>query len=259
MERFARRQRIALVDANAAHVVGALLITHRWRRAGLVLGLLIGAVWSLRHGSLDLNFVAGFLGWFVGAVIAEWRISRLDQGEQRRVAGLAPRSISRYVTPLVLGVTAGVAAILLAVAIAALTRVGVTWSWVGWVAYSLAVAAAMALTARAIVNRPSGFADESVREADDALRCHGLTVLAGSTVAAAYPAIAGLALLTAYPDGVPFSVDPAWTFLIVVVLVALGWWVAVRSPSAREVRVAPIADPPTDESGRESEPESTPA
>ncbi|HHU09010.1 MAG TPA: hypothetical protein GXZ60_03185 [Intrasporangiaceae bacterium] len=259
VERFARRQRIAVVDANAAHVVGALLITHRWRRAGLVLGLLIGVVWSLQHASLNLNFLAGFLGWFVGAVVAEWRISRLDQGEQRRVAGLEPRSVTRYVTPLVLGIAAVIAIAVVVVAGAALARDGATWSWARWVLYSVAVVVVLALTARTIVGRPSGFVDPEVREADDALRCHGLTVLAGSAVAAAYPAIVELAVLAAYPDGVPSSVDPGWTFLIFVVLVALGWWVAVRSPSAREGRVARTADPSGDESGRESEPESTPA
>ena len=91
VERFARRQRLELTDANAGYVVSALLITHRWRRAGLVLGLgLAGLAWSLQHGSISLHFLAGFLGWFVGAVVAEWRISRLD----RQVSGRLPDSIT---------------------------------------------------------------------------------------------------------------------------------------------------------------------
>lgn len=243
VERFAARQHLEITDGNAAHVVGALLITHRWRRAGLVLGLAVGLVWSLQYGSLTLHFLTGFLGWFVGAVVAEWRINGLDQPGPRRAAGLEPRSLTRYVTPVVLVVASVAAVILVVVGVAAVVRTGMTWDWVGWAAYSGAVMVVLAVTARAIVARPSGFVDSAVREADDALRCHGLTVLAGSGVAAAYPPIAGLAVMTAHPDGVPSSGGPAWTLLIMVVFVLLGLWVAVWSASARAVRDIPAGLP----------------
>lgn len=236
VERFARRQRLELVDASSPHVVAALLITHRWRRAGLVLGVLVGSAWSLQYGSLTLHFLTGFLGWFVGAVVAEWRISGLDQPGTRRVAGLEPRSLTCYVTPVVLVATSVVAVVLVFAGVAAVIRTGMTWDWVGWATYSGAVMAVLALTARAIVARPSGFVDSAVREADEALRCHGLTVLVGSGVAAAYPPIAGLAVLAIHPDGVPYPMDPAWTLLVMVALVVLGLWVAVWSPSARTAR-----------------------
>ncbi|KAB7744454.1 hypothetical protein GA707_07450 [Nostocoides sp. F2B08] len=250
MDRFARRQHVEIVDANAAHVVSAMLITHRWRRAGLVLGVLGGLVWSLQYGSLTLHFFTGFLGWFVGAVIAEWRISGLDQPGTRRVATLQPRSLSRYVTPVVLIAAALVVVVLVLTGIVAAVRAGVTWSWGGWMAYAFAVTAVLTLTARAIVARPSGFADAAVREADDALRCHGLTVLVGSGIAAAYPPIAGLALHASHPKGVPTSTDPAWTLLVMAALILAGWWVAAWSPSARarrELASAPSAPHPLEQ------------
>lgn len=236
VERFARRQHLDLDDANAGHVVAALLITHRWRRAGLVLGILAGVLWSMQYGSLTLHFLTGFLGWFVGAVIAEWRISGLDQPGTRRVAAVEPRHLSRYITPVVLLAASLVAVVLVTAGITAAARAGVSWGWGGWMAYSAAVTIGLAVTARAIVARPSGFVDAAVREADDALRCHGLTVLVGSGIAAAYPPIVGLALQATHPNGVPTSADPAWTLLVMAALILLGWWVAVWSPSTRAGR-----------------------
>ena len=49
VDRFARRQRLTITEANATHVVAALLVTHRWRRAGLVWGLAMGVLLSLIH------------------------------------------------------------------------------------------------------------------------------------------------------------------------------------------------------------------
>lgn len=252
VDRFAARQELRLVAANATHTVGALLLTHRWRRAGLVVGLLAGVVWSLQYGSLTLHFLAGFLGWFAGAVIAEWRISGLDRPSARRVADLQPRRVSSYVTPGVLAVTALTALAVVVVASIALARAGATPAWFGWMAYALGVVAVLYLTARAVVGRPSGFADADVREADDALRCHGLTVLAGSGIAASYPAMTGLAVQAAYPGGVPGSADPGWSLLIMIGLIVLGWWVAVGSPSPRRRR--PASAPHRDDTARDAAP-----
>jgi hypothetical protein len=233
VERFARRQLLGLVESNSSHVVAALLITHRWRRAGLVLGILVGLVWSLQSGSFTLHLLAGFLGWFAGAVVAEWRISALDQPGSRRTAALERRSVSRYVTPVVMALVCVVAVSLVGISIVALVAAGVTGSWLTWAGYSVVVVCGLAATARALVGRPSGFRAPGLREADDALRCHGLTVLAGSGVAAAYPPIAGFSVLAAYPDGVSSPGDPAWVVLILIVLVLLGLWIAVWSQSAR--------------------------
>ncbi len=234
VDRFARRQSLELTPTNATHVVGALLITHTWRRAGLALGLLLGAGFDIRHGVLGLHLLGGFLGWFAGAVIAEWRIGSLDEPGERRAADLSPRGVGRFLTPLVVGlaaVSALVCGILLIVAIA---RTGVPGDLLPWLVYLVALGLVLALTARAIINRPSGFADPDLREADDALRCHGLTVLAGCGIAAAYPAVTAL-VLTAYPD-MSASWSLMWTAWILIGCVALGWWVATKSPSARAGR-----------------------
>lgn len=238
VERFAARQRLAVTDGNAAHVVGALLITHRWRRAGLVLGLAVGVVWSLREASLTVHFLAGLLGWFAGAVVAEWRVSGLHDPGARRVAALAPRGVALYLTPAVrvlAGLTGAAVLVLLA---AAAARGGVSSAWAGWLGYSAALAGVLALTARAVVARASGFVEPDLREADDALRCHGLTVLAGTGIAASYPAISGLVALVATPDRASGTNDGSWALLIFVACLLTGLWVAVWSPSAREARAS---------------------
>ena len=236
VERFSRRQRLELTDDNATHVVGALLVTHRWRRAGLVVGLGVGLLWSMLHGALTLHLIAGLLGWFVGAVVAEWRIGRLARPGERRSAALAPRGVARYLTAGVRAIVALVGVGLLVLLVLAAVRGGGQGAWWGWLGYVVVLGAGLVLTARAVVERPSGFVDAGVRAADDALRCHGLTVLAGSAVAAAYPAIAGLALLVAYPTGVPVSAEPPWAVGIVLGCLVTGYLVAAWSPSTRAAR-----------------------
>ena len=88
-DRFERRQALLITQANAPHVVAALTISHRWRRVGLVVGLAAGILWSMKDGALTFNLLAGFLGWFAGAVVAQWRIGTLDQPGERRVASLS--------------------------------------------------------------------------------------------------------------------------------------------------------------------------
>jgi hypothetical protein len=236
VERFSRRQRLELTDGNAPHVVVALLVTHRWRRAGLVVGLGVGLLWSMRNGALTLHLIAGLLGWFVGAVVAEWRIGRLTPAGNRRIAGLAPRGISRYLTAEVRAIIALVGAGLVVLLVVSAVRGGVRGEWWAWLGYVLALGSGLGLTARAVVARPSGFVDGGVRAADDALRCHGLTVLAGSAVAAAYPALVGLALLAVYPAGRHPTTDPPWALAVVVVCLLTGYLVAVWSPSTRAAR-----------------------
>ena len=187
----------------------------------------------MRGGQLTLNFLAGFLGWFAGLVVAQWRIGTLDQPGERRVASLSSRNLRDYVTGNNL-LLVGVAVFAwLVLAVLAVLRVGFTVEWWGYLLYSVLVLGALALTARTVINRPSGFVDPDVREADHALRAHGLTVLVGSTIALLYPPIWTFAVQVAYPDGVPFSIDPVWTFLIMLACLLVGWYVASASRSVR--------------------------
>jgi hypothetical protein len=233
VERFADRQRLELTDDNAAHVVRALLVTHRWRRAGLVVGLAVGLLRSALQGSLSLHLIAGLLGWFVGAVIAEWRIGQLVQPGERRAAEPSPRVAARYLTGEVRLIVALVAAVLITLLLVAGVLGGAESSWWWWLSYVLALGTGLFMTVRTVVGRPSGFVGTDVRAADEALRCHGLTVLAGAAIAASYPALVGLALTVAHPAGVPASADPPWGLGIVVLCLVTGYLVAVWSPSTR--------------------------
>ncbi|MDO5676620.1 MAG: hypothetical protein Q4G35_03820 [Propionibacteriaceae bacterium] len=237
VESFEGRQVVTLNRSNAPHVVAALTIVQRWRRAGLAVGPGLGALWSLKDGELNFNLLAGFLGWFAGMVIAQWRINRLDEPGQWRSASLSSRSILSYVTRANLalfGITAAAWAVL---AVVSAVKAGFTGQWAGYLAYSVLVLGALALTGRAIINRPSGFVDDGVREADDALRGHGLTVLVGSAIALLFPPIWAFSMQAAYPDGVPYSMDPAWALFIMFACLAVGWHVASASRSVREKRL----------------------
>ena len=235
VERFERRQVLQITPANAAHVISAMTITHRWRRVGLVIGIGIGILWSLKDGALTFNLLAGLLGWFAGLAIAQWRIGTLTEPGERRAATLSSRSVTNYVTTpnlVLLGIT------ILAVVVLAITSIvhaGYSTAWLGSMLYCVIVMGALALAARAVVNRPSGFVDDDVREADDALRGHSLTVLVGCAIALAYPPIWDFAVQTAYPDGVAYSMDPSWVFFILA-CVLIGWHVASASKSARALR-----------------------
>ena len=242
VDRFEQRQRLVVQPTVATYVVSALLIPFRWRRAGLLLGLLLGMLWSLRSGSLTLSFLPGFLGWFAGAVIAQWRMGSLRQVGERRIASLAPRNLRSYLTRFTEGAVALAEGVTIVAAGLALARSGWSVEWFGWAAYAVLACAALVFTAHTIVARASGFTDPAMTEADDALRTYGLAVISGCAIAATYPAISGFALLAAYPDGVPFPVDPAWTLLVFLGCVWLGWFVATRSRSVRAQAPAAAAE-----------------
>ena len=239
VDRFARRQHLVVDTANGGHVVRALALVLRWRRLGLVTWFAVAALVSVTRGELTVDFVAMFLGWFAGAVVAEWLAAGLPAGSGPRRATLRARSLGTYVTALdrvllfaVLGLTAAVAAVAFVGAVAT----GRAGTWAVWVAGTLAAAAALAVTARRVVRRPQPTDDRSLLAADDALRAHSLTVLCGCAIAASGVPLGRLADLAAgvLPEG-------AWSggtsdgvgALALVVCVALGWFVADRSASVR--------------------------
>ena len=80
VDRFAARQVLPITPVNGEQVVRALGITHRWRRLGLMSGFAVAATVAAMQARIEVNFLAMFLGWFVGAVIAEWRISAPSGG-----------------------------------------------------------------------------------------------------------------------------------------------------------------------------------
>ncbi|MDQ1715309.1 MAG: hypothetical protein QOC60_1254, partial [Frankiaceae bacterium] len=87
--KFARRQTLFITPDNGNMVIAYLATTRRWRAAGLAMGVVVSIAWSFGNG-FSVNMVQLIAGWFAGAVIAEWRISRLPVGT-RRAASLQPR------------------------------------------------------------------------------------------------------------------------------------------------------------------------
>lgn len=244
VEAFARRQALVLTEANAPLVVASLTITHRWRRFGLVTGVALGFMWALPQGRVELNFVAMLLGWFAGAVVAEWRVSAPERGTRRR-ADLAPRTLASYVTATnraSLGVVLGLLA--LAMARSGMLAVARPALWSSWlIATAECVVGGLVLwaVARRVVGRarPS---EPDLRNADDALRSNSLTALSGSAVAlAAVPAASYVQILVAtdpHYNAIDLATVASGAAVVVMTLVlaALGYWMAVWSPSLRALQ-----------------------
>ncbi len=188
VQAFARRQHLLITPANGPMVLQALALTRWWRTVGLFVGLALGAIPAIPQGKLGANFMAMFLGWFAGAVIAEWRLLGPDGSGPRRSASLNSRELSAYLPRPLLIVVGVVSAMVVLDALIALARqisrhtnVIPTLGWVGMVVLTLAV---LGLTARRILQRPQPVGLADVMAADDALRSRSLRVIVGSTVAA---------------------------------------------------------------------------
>jgi hypothetical protein len=241
LERFARRQHLTLTSANAALVVRSLALTRRWRALGLWTGLATGLLWALREGSLTINFLTAFLGWFVGAVVAEWRTAGVTPPEdRRRVASLERRTVAAYLrtgSRLLLGAAlAGlVAAFLATVAASGLQEARPVLEAAAWLLVAGVGLALVALTLRHVVTRPQPPASPDVIAADDALRARAANVLAGSAIAAAgVPTAALLGLL-----GLSRHDDESWASLglgVMVVELIVGFVVAMTASPARTRR-----------------------
>lgn len=237
LERLARRQRLALTPANAPLVVRSLALTRRWRALGLSTGLAAGLLWALRDGSLTLNFLAGFLGWFAGAVVAEWRLAGPSPAEPRRSASLEPRTMSGYLRPASAALLALVlAALLVAVvgtsAVAGRQQGQVRMEAVAWLLAALGGLALVALTLRRVVTRSQPPAAPDVIAADDALRARAANVLAGSAVAAAGVPTAGVLELLGrvVADDGTWATAGLWVMLLELLA---GYLVATWTSPAR--------------------------
>src|SRR5690349_7783409 len=94
LERFARRQALVLTPGNSGLVTEYLATTRRWRATGLAAGILLTVAWSLRDNRVTINAMIAFASWFVGALVAEFRVASLEPGA-RRAASLEPRLLRR--------------------------------------------------------------------------------------------------------------------------------------------------------------------
>ncbi|MGA8980091.1 MAG: hypothetical protein WB473_13370 [Pedococcus sp.] len=248
--RFARRQELLVTTTNGPLVVRALAVTHRWRVMGLSTGVFLGLLWALRDAQLTINLAAAFLGWFVGAVIAEWRLAGLPTQEGRRTASLARRTVWGYLrgdsAALLVATCLALAGLFVAVAMRSHTEGAVLTEAVGWLLVAALGLGAVWATLLRVVSRPQPRSTPELLAADDALRARSANVLAGSAiVAAGYPASSLLALMgaTAAADIRQDWAAAGLVSLFVTVLV--GWLVAVRpSPvRTRPATTAPVSSP----------------
>lgn len=239
VDAFTARQVLLVTPENGPLVTRALAVTYRWRRFGLVSGLAFGAATALQQGRLEVNFLAMFLGWFAGAVVAEWRVASPEPGARRR-ASLTTRTQATYVTSTTRAVLwialAALAALAAWAGIRTLERGSAAQDWVVSTGECLVGGLVIWAVTRRVLQRarPS---DEGLLAADAALRGNSLTVLAGSAVAlASFPASAYAA--QAMEPGTPPESVVLVTALIMIGGAVLGWWVAARSPSLRAEALA---------------------
>ena len=194
LETFARRQQLRVTVANGPLLLQSLTMTRRWRTLGLSTGIACGFLWAVRDGRVTLNFTAAFLGWFVGAVVAEWRIAGLPRTGGTRLASLERRTVTAYLRrtsgtllalALVVLVGAFIRVLLLAGADGGVDGAAAVRQAFAWFAVAATGLALVALTLRHVVTRRQPPASGDLIAADDALRARAATVLAGSAIAAA--------------------------------------------------------------------------
>jgi hypothetical protein len=185
VEKFAWRQQLRITVANGQVVIAYLATTRRWRGCGII-ATLVGSALALYTKLVPSGHFNAFtlvVGWFFGAVIAEWRVNARTAASVRRVALLVPRTESDYLTGRVRSYARIVLLATLGFEIAAL----VTGSNEGQAVVLLLVTAAaiggLWLVSRRILTRPQPDTTPDVFAADEAIRSRSLHVLSGSAVA----------------------------------------------------------------------------
>jgi amino acid transporter len=241
LDRFARRQRLRITPGNAAVVMRYLGTTQRWRAVGLAVALCYTVAAGLRHDNLVLSVHSVFIGWFAGAVVAEWRLNAPPRG-LRRHARLTRRRRRGYLGAGELALPWLAAALALGAGLAGLARVArdpyaPRALIVAAIALAMLSITAVVVVGRHIVLRPQPAAiDEDVRAADDALRARSLRVLTGSTTALVMMAAATLIL--AAPD-----LDRRTALGLAIAAQALGLLAAAYLFSAPGRAAAPSPEP----------------
>lgn len=190
LEGFAVRQALPITVDNGMQVIRYLATTRRWRGCCLLGAVLINVAYQATLSQEFAVHVSGgamFAGWFVGAVVAEWRIAGVPVGEHR-AASLNRRRLTDYVSrstvALVVAVWSVVLATELLVAADILPR-RPDARWAPWLEIGLTVVSGVAivLAVRRVLARPQPLTQPDVLAADDALRSRSLYVLVGSAVA----------------------------------------------------------------------------
>jgi hypothetical protein len=182
LARFAHRHAVMLTDENRHLAVRYLATTRRWRTAGVVVGVVISAAYTWWHDRrMDWSALGMFAGWFVGAIIAEWRLNLPTSGG-RRVASLVPRRLRDYLRPWALCIPIGVWALIFGVAFRGFAE-GPEWPLVWGPLALVATGVVIVGVGRHVLNRAQPAGAPDLVAVDDALRSRSLHVLAGSAVA----------------------------------------------------------------------------
>jgi len=246
VERLALREGLQITVDNGPLVIGYLATTRRWRGCGLLAVPVVATVSRLvsdRSGG-SVNVAVAFSGWFVGAVIAEWRFAG-PIGEGPRRASLERRTVAdhleRWLRTCIAGLSASAAALTVSLFVAAIAvRPSVAAQLGGDVAVLALSALLIAAVVGRVVRRPRPETASDVRAADDALRHRALQVLAGSWLAmSAFVALTAVA--QARRHHLWFG-DGMATGLIMVAMIAAGPLagvaIAVRPRRAMWMRTA---------------------
>jgi len=246
VERLALREGLQITVDNGPLVIGYLATTRRWRGCGLLAVPVVATVSRLvsdRSGG-SVNVAVAFSGWFVGAVIAEWRFAG-PRGDGARRASLERRTVAdhleRWLQIFVAGVSAAAAALTLSLFVAAIAERPSVVPQLGGDVVVLALSALLIVAALGrVVRRPRPETARDVRAADDALRHRAVQVLAGSWLAmSAFVAVSAVA--QARTHHLWFG-DGMATGLVTVALLAAGPLagvaVAVRPRRSMRLRTA---------------------
>jgi hypothetical protein len=256
LARFARRQALPITVDNGMLVIGYLATTRRWRSSGLLMALLVDVAYSATLSRENVPHVTGaavFAGWFIGAVIAEWRIATIPVGD-RRTASLHGRRLGDYVARPALVVAATVWVVVAGAALLAAADTvlqhrplrhyrqipGSLWTEL---AFLVLAGAALGLVANRVLRRPQPLAAPDVLAADDALRRHSLYVLVGSALAlAGYLGAAIVSTFGVNGPGSSYQLSQGLQLVGVLVLPIAGALIAL-SPRRRPARVpdAPVS------------------
>jgi hypothetical protein len=209
--RFARRQELVITPTNGELVIRYLAHTRRWRAAGVVAGIAVAAAANLSVGWWFVT--ALFVGWFIGAIIAEARLAAGPPGA-RRVASLQPRTFHRYVDRFSWYLLPVALLFAVAVAIVAIPEARAVRQ-ITLLVLAIGITAIVMVTRSRIVARAQPYERAELIAADDAIRSRALHVVSGGGAAlvlmcvgaqlhfyamsaSSYPVAEGLAAVATY-------------------------------------------------------------
>jgi hypothetical protein len=232
LERFARRQKLTVTATNGNQVLAYLATTRRWRAAGLVVSFAVSVALSLLDNAVTANVLTLFIGWFVGALIAEVRVAHLAR-DHRLAASLSPRRPTQYVSrfdwyALAVALSLSLGAAVFAIAHGVRAR-QIPVDATLWFTGALAVLVVVRAMQIRVLRRPQPLAEPDVIAADDAIRSRSLHVLTGGAVALVGYCAFGLLDSLDLRWGDQLAYASQWLSLLSICGVPIGWQIATSS------------------------------